>query len=103
MFDASVAGFARRRVKDVHYPGVILTEDLNSKVSGKIMYFSLLELELLDGYEGNDYERVSVAATLLESQTVLDAFMYKWSASTDRLLSEDWNYDDYINNQYCVL
>lgn len=95
--EAILNNWARFRVRDSEYPGIIPQD--NSMVSGK-MYWELDErvLEKLDAFEGDKYERVRVQVTMADG-TLEEAYTYAIREDCKKLLSADpWDFDRFLQN-----
>ncbi len=92
--NALLRGFARYRIKDVHYPGIISCED--AAVKGKL-YFGIDDISLarLDYFEGDLYEKITVRVTADDGCTY-DACTYKVKDEHSRALShEPWDPEEF--------
>jgi gamma-glutamylcyclotransferase (GGCT)/AIG2-like uncharacterized protein YtfP len=67
--DAILKGYARFKVKDESYPGIIPASDA---VTQGILYFDVdeLSLERLDEFEGDLYQRTSVRVETKKEETL---------------------------------
>lgn len=95
--EASLPHWARYRVRNSEYPGIIRQED--SSVSGKV-YWGLDEeaIEKLDAFEGDRYERVLVQVTMADG-SVEEAYAYAICTDCQDMLSEDpWDFDRFLQN-----
>ena len=73
--DALLPGYARYRIKDAPYPGIIPCD--GAVVKGKV-YFDIDDksLAMLDQYEGGLYEKITVQVRIDNGETC-DAIAYK--------------------------
>jgi gamma-glutamylcyclotransferase (GGCT)/AIG2-like uncharacterized protein YtfP len=95
--EAILNNWARFRVRDSEYPGIIPQE--GSVVSGKL-YWGLDEkaMEKLDAFEGDKYERVVVQVTMADG-SFEEAYVYAIREDCRKLLSNDpWDFDRFLQN-----
>lgn len=85
---ATLRGYARRRVKGECYPGLV--SSAADSVEGVLLKgFTELDFELLDGFEGPEYDRIEV---LIEGEA---AQLYVVADSFRHILDTDtWSPDD---------
>ena len=88
---ASICGFQRRAVKGADYP-CLIESDENDKVEG-VVYFDLtdVELNLLDQFEAEQYERRTVDCTC--SDKLLKTEVYIWRSQYRELVGGEWDVD----------
>jgi gamma-glutamylcyclotransferase (GGCT)/AIG2-like uncharacterized protein YtfP len=95
--EAILEQWARFRVRDSEYPGIIRQEE--SSVSGKL-YWEVDEASMakLDAFEGDKYERV-VVDVVLGNGTRAEAYVYAIRDDCRKMLSNDpWDFDRFIQN-----
>jgi len=95
--EAFLHQWARYRVRDSEYPGIIRQAD--SVVSGKL-YWGLDEQAIakLDAFEGDKYERVVVQVTMADGAQE-DAHVYAIRNDCRKMLSNDpWDFDRFLQN-----
>jgi gamma-glutamylcyclotransferase (GGCT)/AIG2-like uncharacterized protein YtfP len=95
--EATLDNWARFRVRDSEYPGIIFQE--NATVSGKL-YWGLDEkvMAKLDAFEGDKYERVIVDVTMADGSSE-KAYAYAIRNDCRKMLSSDpWDFDRFLQN-----
>ena len=73
------------------YPGLVIDESAQ-KITGEVYQVPANVLEDLDAFEGADYRRVRVSATLADASVLL-AWVWEWLGPVDearRIMSGDW-------------
>ncbi|KAL4570228.1 hypothetical protein LXL04_025879 [Taraxacum kok-saghyz] len=92
---AILNGFHRFSVKGRVYPAIIPVE--NKKVTGRQVLFGLSasELDILDIYEDEEYEKKDVDVSLLDTREVIQAYVYIWAKSTDPDLYGEWDFEEW--------
>lgn len=97
--DATLEGYHRYRIKDRPYPGIRPLQ--GAKVSG-ILMFGLTERErrIFDLFEGSDYDKVEVTATITSTAEVLPCSVYVWnlSAQDDFDLYGTWEFPQHFSS-----
>jgi gamma-glutamylcyclotransferase (GGCT)/AIG2-like uncharacterized protein YtfP len=94
---AAAAGFRCYAVQGETYPGMVAAESAASapdRVEG-VVYFdvSLEDLAALDSFEGGDYRRVEIAASLPDGTSVnASAYLY---LPQEKLAPEPWSRDNF--------
>lgn len=95
--EATLQNWGRYRVERTEYPGI--REENNSSVCGKV-YWRIDEedMEKLDAFEGDKYQRVKVPVVLSDG-TVADAWAYAFKEEYAKHLSSDpWDFDRFMQN-----
>ncbi|MBM9538013.1 gamma-glutamylcyclotransferase family protein [Desulfobulbus alkaliphilus] len=95
--EATLNNWARFRVRDSEYPGIIPQQD--SLVSGKL-YWGLSDeaMKKLDAFEGDKYERVIVQVAKADG-SYEDAYVYAIKEDCQQFLSKDpWDFDRFMQN-----
>lgn len=104
--DARLEGWAKYHVKDEYYPGIIDAgaalqvekaigseknlDKITTAVDGKLVYnLTTKNIEMLDDYEGDEYERKLLDVVDLSSNKTVKAWCYVWIDSIDRLVKYD--------------
>ncbi|KAI8337204.1 Butirosin biosynthesis, BtrG-like protein [Chlamydoabsidia padenii] len=99
---ALLKGHRRYAVKHAEYPGILETENPNDQVEGILCEgLTLRDVEALDEYEGDEYERRQVnvikkqeAAGQAENDGgMVPCQVYLWVADRQQLDDKDWDYD----------
>lgn len=88
---ARLDGFRRLAVRDEHYPAVVRSASETAQVQGRL-YLGVSEADLkrLDGFEGSQYQRITVEVQDLERGGRLSAEVYLFLRE-DLLLDTDWD------------
>lgn len=92
---ATLAGFARRAVRDEDYPGI--RPDADASVEG-VLYRDIdtTALARLDAFEGEQYRRETVEVTLADGSCVTaDTYVIKAEYAA-LLLPVDWDFDAFL-------
>ena len=92
--DATLKDYARFTVKRESYPGII---SVTGAVTQGTIYFDVdeLSLELLDAFEGNLYQRVSIQAETKEKE-ILNAETYAIKSKFKSCLSsKEWDVKEF--------
>lgn len=95
--EATLNNWARFRVRDTEYPGIIPHQD--SLVSGKL-YWGLSDevMKKLDAFEGDKYERVVVQVAKADG-SYEKAYVYAIKEDCQQFLSSDpWDFDRFMQN-----
>ncbi|TPX33703.1 hypothetical protein SmJEL517_g03444 [Synchytrium microbalum] len=93
MVPAVLKGYYRRRVKDAVYPAITASPD--HQVEGHLAYVQTQkEVDILDVFEGEDYQRTPVKVTL-SNNDIVDAHVYVWIAEKDYLEDLEWHLDQF--------
>lgn len=93
--NAILKGYARFKVKEESYPGVVPVIDA---VTEGIIYFGVdqLSLERLDAFEGDLYQRTTIPAEI-EGGEILNAEAYVVKPKfRDHLSSLEWNVEEFV-------
>ncbi|GJR45920.1 AIG2-like protein D [Tanacetum coccineum] len=91
---AILNGYHRFSIKGRVYPAIIPVE--NKKVTGRVLSgLSAMELDILDTYEAEEYDKRTVDVSLLDTSEVIQAYAYVWGNSTDPDLYGDWDFEDF--------
>jgi gamma-glutamylcyclotransferase (GGCT)/AIG2-like uncharacterized protein YtfP len=93
---ATLAGFARKRVRGEKYPGLVRST-FDSKVSG-VLYFDVTDQDAarLDEYEGECYARIEVSCSCGRgAEQTAHAYIVRDDHSR-MLLDDDWVPSDFI-------
>ncbi|EWC45011.1 hypothetical protein DRE_06291 [Drechslerella stenobrocha 248] len=101
----------RHRVKGVDYPGVI-AQSGNSVRGTVVEGLSKVDIERLDIFEGDEYERLQVDVNLLSNEQTLDisrsahetgeviqAGIYIWVQGTHYLEDAEWDFDHFTKQK----
>lgn len=73
---AEVRGFARFSIVDEQYPGVVRASPESVVLGALLEDLTSEEMELLDAFEGDEYERVVVSATPVAGGDPVEAGLY---------------------------
>nr|XP_043638869.1 AIG2-like protein D [Erigeron canadensis] len=91
---AFLNGYHRFSIKGRVYPAISPVE--NSKVIGRVLIgLSAKELDILDEYEAEEYDKKLVDVYLLDTSEVLQAYTYVWGNSVDPDLYGEWDFEDF--------
>ncbi|KAI3713820.1 hypothetical protein L1987_72406 [Smallanthus sonchifolius] len=91
---AILNGYHRFSIKGRTYPAILPVE--NKKVTGRVLIgLSATELDILDMYEDEDYDKRVVDVSLLDASEVLQAYAYVWGNSTDPDLYGEWDFEEF--------
>ncbi|KAL7159652.1 hypothetical protein ABFS83_01G042400 [Erythranthe nasuta] len=91
---AILPDFHRFSIKGRVYPAILPVED--KKVIGKVLIgITPPELDILDSFEDDEYERKTVDVFLKESSEKLQAHTYVWLNKTDPNLYGEWNFEEW--------
>jgi gamma-glutamylcyclotransferase (GGCT)/AIG2-like uncharacterized protein YtfP len=91
-----LCGYRRNRVRDVDYPAVSKSSASDS-VFGTLVYnLSSEEVRRLDTFEGDEYAREKVLVIDDVTGQSVSAFTYVWIDSMERLLLEEWDFNDFV-------
>ncbi|CAD6582836.1 MAG: hypothetical protein CYPHOPRED_002132 [Cyphobasidiales sp. Tagirdzhanova-0007] len=121
---------SRHHVKGVDYPAVVnvekgikamgrsLSQDEACVRGTAVMGLTRSDMQLLDTFEGDEYERAQVKVQLLSSirhasdathtahhdeapqnNAATEATVYLWIASTDMLACRLWSYEDFLRDK----
>jgi gamma-glutamylcyclotransferase (GGCT)/AIG2-like uncharacterized protein YtfP len=98
--EATVCGFARKKVIGESYPGLIRASE-DSTVTGLLYYdVSDPDLGLLDNFEGEYYERIEIPC-ILPGGSVRPANTFLFKRAYSHLLdNDDWNPLEF--NEDCI-
>lgn len=82
----------RYRIKGRDYPAILPVQ--NEKVKGKVLFgITDSELEVLDIFEDEEYERRSVSVTTSDCLETFNAHAYVWANLMDPNLYGEWDFD----------
>ena len=86
--EATVHGFQRLRIRNEHYPALIISANA-SALTGRV-YFSVSaeDIARLDHFETSDYARVSIAVTVAGETIAADAYFTLKPESLDQ---QEWS------------
>jgi len=88
--EALLSGFERRAVRGATYPCLVRSES-SPPVQGVLYYdVSNVDLDRLDEFEGEQYQRLLVACDLPDGEKI-EAFVYIWSAENISQVGGDWD------------
>ncbi|MEO7255964.1 MAG: gamma-glutamylcyclotransferase family protein [Casimicrobium sp.] len=88
--EATVHGFQRLRIRNEHYPALIINANA-SALTGRVYYgVSAEDIVRLDHFETGDYARVSIAVTVAGKAIAADAYLTLKPESLDH---EEWSPD----------
>ncbi|XP_076916684.1 AIG2-like protein D [Bidens hawaiensis] len=59
------------------------------------MGLSATEIDILDMYEDEEYDKRVVDVSLLDASEVLQAYTYVWANSTDPDLYGEWDFEEF--------
>ncbi|KAK9052760.1 hypothetical protein SSX86_029390 [Deinandra increscens subsp. villosa] len=91
---AILNGYHRFSIKGRDYPAILPVE--NKKVTGRVLIgLSATELDILDMYEDDEYDKRIVDVSLLDASEVLQAYAYVWANSTDPDLYGEWDFEEF--------
>lgn len=91
---AVLAGFRRSRVRSAHYPAVVAHD--GHSVQGAVVYnLTDADLRRLDQFEGDEYERRVVDVVDSVTGGVVQASVYVWIDSLQRLEEADWDFGQF--------
>ncbi|PWA85366.1 butirosin biosynthesis, BtrG-like protein [Artemisia annua] len=91
---AILNGYHRFSIKGRVYPAILPVE--NKNVTGRVLSgLSATELDILDTYEAEEYDKRTVDVSLLDTSEVLQAYAYVWGNSTDPDLYGDWDFENF--------
>ncbi|KAK1438229.1 hypothetical protein QVD17_04035 [Tagetes erecta] len=91
---AILNNYHRFSIKGRVYPAILPVE--NKKVTGRVLIgLSGTELDILDMYEDDEYDKRVVNVSLLDASEVLQAYTYVWGNSTDPDLYGDWDFEEF--------
>ncbi|XP_076907873.1 AIG2-like protein D [Bidens hawaiensis] len=91
---AILNGYHRFSIKGRDYPAILPVE--NKKVTGRVlMRLSATELDILDMYEDEEYDKRVVDVSLLDASKVLQAYTYVWGNSTHPDLYGEWDFEEF--------
>lgn len=92
---AKLDGYRRYALKDAAYPAVI--QEAGSHVEGTVAYgLSDEDVAKLDLFEGDEYQRIDVPVTDLETgEKVVSAGVYVWIDERGRLSEKEWQLDTF--------
>ncbi|KAF5754008.1 putative gamma-glutamyl cyclotransferase [Helianthus annuus] len=91
---AILNGYHRFSIKGRDYPAILPVE--NKKVTGRVLTgLSATELDILDMYEDDKYDKRVVDVSLLDASEVLQAYAYVWGNSTDPDLYGEWDFEEF--------
>jgi gamma-glutamylcyclotransferase (GGCT)/AIG2-like uncharacterized protein YtfP len=91
---ATLSGHSRHPVRDQVFPGTI--PNVNGEVQGRLLEnMSPLDINFLDWFEGNEYDRKMAKVVCTESGTSMDAQVYIWRRELigELKLDEGWNHE----------
>ncbi|OZJ04019.1 hypothetical protein BZG36_03763 [Bifiguratus adelaidae] len=92
---AVLEGARRHTVKEEVYPALILTVNASDKVAGMLCEgLSPSDIDLLDRFEGSEYERRSVKILAQDGQ-VPSTQVYVWIAPREHLDSQEWDFEHF--------
>jgi gamma-glutamylcyclotransferase (GGCT)/AIG2-like uncharacterized protein YtfP len=97
---ARLQGYTRHPVQNFVFPGMIPCADKSSVVEGCIYTdVSPLERKLLDWFEGDEYLRQTVQATVnskpSSSSMTVEAYVWKPHLVDQLLQDQDWSYENF--------
>ncbi|KAL8267045.1 hypothetical protein R6Q59_004389 [Mikania micrantha] len=91
---AILHGYHRFSIRGRVYPAILPAE--NKKVTGKVLTgLSAAEIDVLDMYEDEEYDKRVVDVSLLDTSEVLQAYTYVWGNSTDPDLYGEWDFEEF--------
>ncbi|KAM0059341.1 putative gamma-glutamyl cyclotransferase [Helianthus debilis subsp. tardiflorus] len=91
---AILNGYHRFSIKGRDYPAILPVE--NKKVTGRVLTgLSATELDILDMYEDDKYDKRVVDVSLLDASEVLQAYAYVWGNNTDPDLYGEWDFEEF--------
>ncbi|KAI3698455.1 hypothetical protein L2E82_42011 [Cichorium intybus] len=91
---AILNGYYRFSIKGRVYPAIIPVE--NKKVTGRVLFgLSATELDILDTYEDEEYDKRAVDVSLLNTSEIIQAYVYVWANSSDPDLYGEWDFEEW--------
>ncbi|KAI8081529.1 Butirosin biosynthesis, BtrG-like protein [Halteromyces radiatus] len=99
---AVLKGYRRYAVKHATYPGILASENKNDQVQGILCKgLSLKDVDALDNYEGDEYQRYTTTVMLSEKldkeepddKKQVSCQVYVWIADKRQLEDHDWDYE----------
>ncbi|CAO3632642.1 unnamed protein product [Mucor fragilis] len=95
---ALLKGHERHSLIGEEYPAVISTGDEQDSVMGVLCQgLESEDINALDCFEGDDYERLSTKV-LLENNTLIDTEIYIWIGDKQQLSGEEWSFEYFITS-----
>ncbi|PID71532.1 MAG: hypothetical protein CSB34_07005 [Desulfobulbus propionicus] len=95
--EATLNNWARYRVQSTEYPGIKLEDDCS--VCGKV-YWGIDEedMEKLDAFEGDKYDRIKVSVSFIDGTTT-EAWTYAFKDEyLEHLSTDPWDFDRFMQN-----
>lgn len=94
--EATLHNYRRYKIwycgKDLFYPAII--EEHNVSTEGILFRnLSSVEMQLIDEYEGDEYERRLVQVQ--QNLETIDAWCYVWKPKLGFVLNEDWKMEEF--------
>ncbi|KAI8914185.1 Butirosin biosynthesis, BtrG-like protein [Gorgonomyces haynaldii] len=96
---AVLRGYRRVCVRNAPYPALIQEE---GQVEGVLVFVENQDqIDALDRFETDMYKRISVQTIVKESwgDRQVEAFVYLWNDAQDKLLDQEWSYEDFEKNK----
>lgn len=91
---ATLSNYRRSSLIDESYPAVVCYS--GASVNGILVSgLSPAQIQTLDAFEGDEYNRQTVLVTDNEGQ-VQDAWCYIWADQMDRLTGVDWDFGEFM-------
>ncbi|KAJ4848446.1 AIG2-like protein D [Turnera subulata] len=91
---AILNGYHRFKIKGCVYPAILPIE--SKKVTGRVLFgITDPELNVLDIFEDDEYERRTVDVSLLDSDEKLQAQAYVWADKNDPALYGEWDFEEW--------
>ncbi|RZC56905.1 hypothetical protein C5167_015761 [Papaver somniferum] len=89
---AILDNFKRFSIKGRVYPAILPVE--NTKVTGRVLLdITDSEIEILDIFEDEEYERSSVDVSLIDTSNKVRSYTYVWVYKNDPNLYGEWNFE----------
>ncbi|KAI9026560.1 hypothetical protein CLU79DRAFT_742322 [Phycomyces nitens] len=93
---ATLLGHRRFALKELPYPGVIVTNP-EDQINGRLCCgLSAQDVMRLDAFEGSEYDRCTAVA-LVDGERV-PCQVYIWIGGNEHLETYDWETDDFLKN-----
>ncbi|EGF76968.1 hypothetical protein BATDEDRAFT_28028 [Batrachochytrium dendrobatidis JAM81] len=93
---AILSGYQRFGVADQPYPAVVPATP-NNTVQGVLWYIqSNSEIQLLDHFETDLYQRQVVSVNSMGESDTVQAYVYIWNRELSLLTGKEWNYEQFL-------
>ncbi|KAJ8103957.1 hypothetical protein POJ06DRAFT_9967 [Lipomyces tetrasporus] len=97
---AVLENYVRSGLIDESYPALVPSSDSCSVTGIVVRNVSQQQVDRLDEFEGDEYERRTVVVHDLENGEDIEAQCYIWVDDLKRLTGVDWDFEEFLQNRF---